>query len=231
MSQAGEGGRKVYILLTFVYVFYKSFAERFDVLYEAAHFIKDRLKPVWNLVEWGNAQCFALRYRKGLNQIPEILNRHSSVFTVRLATEADAPNLAKFFEEQPEEAFKFFRPHDFDEKSLKKIIRNQAFITFLVLSGETIVGYFFLRSFVNGKSFKGYMVDYRWRKKGIAKLQGIVMNEVVASLGIRMFGSISPENEASMASAKAVNEVKILKTLENGDYYIEFLPKKDVAGV
>lgn len=89
MSLAGEGGRKVYILLTFTCIFYKSFAERFDVLYEAARFIKDRLKPVWNLVEWGNAQCFALRYRKGLNQIPEILNRHSTDFTVRLATEAN----------------------------------------------------------------------------------------------------------------------------------------------
>lgn len=226
MSLAGEGGRKVYILLTFVYVFYKSFAERFDVLYEAAHFIKDRLKPVWNLVEWGNAQCFALRCRKGLNQIPEILNRHSTDFTVRLATEADAPNLAKFFEEQPEEAFKFFKPHAFDEKSLKKIIRNQAFITFLVLSGDTIVGYFFLRSFVNGKSFRGKIVDHRWQGRGIAKLMGKASTDVALALPIRMFGTISPENYASMASSKAVNEVKILNTLDNGYYYIEYLPKK-----
>lgn len=226
MSQAGEGGRKVYILLPFVYVFYKSFAERFDVLYEAAHFIKDRLKPVWNLVEWGNAQCFALRYRKGLNQISEILNRHSTDFTVRLATEADSANLAKFFEEQPEEAFKFFKPHAFDEKSLKKIIRNQAFITFLVLSGETIVGYFFLRSFVNGKSFRGKIVDHRWQGRGIAKLMGKASTDVALALPIRMFGTISPENYASMASSKAVNEVKILNTLDNGYYYIEYLPKK-----
>ncbi|OWV05267.1 MULTISPECIES: GNAT family N-acetyltransferase [unclassified Fibrobacter] len=196
------------------------------MLYEAAHFIKDRLKPVWNLVEWGNAQCFALRYRKGLNQIPEILNRHSTDFTVRLATEADAPNLAKFFEEQPEEAFKFFRPHDFDEKSLKNIIRNKAFITFLVLSGETIVGYFFLRSFVNGKSFRGKIVDHRWQGRGIAKLMGKAATDVAQALPVRMFGTISPENYASLASSKAVNEVKILNTLDNGYYYIEYLPKK-----
>jgi hypothetical protein len=28
-----------------------------------------------------------------------------------------------------------------------------------------------------------------------------------------------------MAAAKSVNEVKILETLENGDFYVEFLPK------
>lgn len=39
-------------------------------------------------------------------------------------------------------------------------------------------------------------------------------------------GSISPENYASLASTKASNEIKIHKTLENGDYYIEFLEKK-----
>lgn len=195
------------------------------MLYELAHAIKERCGFLWDAIEWGNAQAFSLMYRKGLKRIPEILQKHSTDFTVRLATLDDVQNMTKFFAEQPEEAFKFFRPHGFDEKSLKKIVANKAFITFLVLSGETIVGYFFLRSFVNGKSFKGYMVDFRFRKKGVAKLEGVVMNEVVQTLGIRMFGSISTENEASMAAAKAVNEVKILKTLDNGDYYIEFLPK------
>jgi len=46
------------------------------MLYEIAHVIKDRLKPVWNLVEWGNALAFSLVYRKGLRQIPGILAKH-----------------------------------------------------------------------------------------------------------------------------------------------------------
>ena len=69
------------------------------------------------------------------------------------------------------------------------------------------------------------MVADTYRGKGIAKLEGIAMNKVNENLGMRMFGSISPENSASMAAAKSVNEVKILETLENGDYYVEFLPK------
>ena len=98
-------------------------------------------------------------------------------------------------------------------------------MTFIVSSGNQIVGYFFLRSFVNGKSFRGKIVDKDWQGRGIAKLMGIAMTKVSQHLGLRMFGSISPENFASMASAKASNNIKVLKTLENGYYYIEFLPK------
>ena len=69
------------------------------------------------------------------------------------------------------------------------------------------------------------MVADAYKGQGIAKLEGLAMNKVNETLGLRMFGSISPENPASMAVAKAVNEIKVLETLENGDLYIEFLPK------
>lgn len=195
------------------------------MLYKVAHILRDRFGFLWSMVEWGNAIVFALTHRTALKKIPAILQECSGAYILRLAELTDAAALATFFAEQPEEAFTFFKPHSFDEKTLSKIIRNRAFLTFLVLDGEKIVGYFFLRCFVNGKSFKGYMVADAYRGRGIAKLEGIAMNKVNEALGLRMFGSISPENTASMAAAKSVNEVKILETLENGDYYVEFLPK------
>lgn len=195
------------------------------MLYKLAHILRDRFGFIWNLVEWGNALVFALTHKAALKKIPAILRECSGTYILRLAELADAPALATFFAEQPDDAFKFFKPHAFDEKTLSKIIRNRAFLTFLVLDGEKIVGYFFLRCFMNGKSFKGYIVADAYRGRGIAKLEGIAMNKVNEALGLRMFGSISPENFASMAAAKSVNEVKILETLENGDFYVEFLPK------
>ena len=105
------------------------------------------------------------------------------------------------------------------------MVNNKAFLTFLVLSDNELVGYFFLRAFVNGKCFRGKMVHKDLQGRGIAKLMGVAMTKVSQHLDLRMFGSISPENYASMASAKASNEIKIHKTLENGYYYIEFLPK------
>lgn len=195
------------------------------MLYKLAHILRDRFGFLWNIIEWGNAFVFALTHKSALQKIPGILQKCSGRFTLRVAAPADAALLAAFFAGQPEEAFKFFKPHAFDEKTLLKIIKNRAFLTFLVLDGEKIVGYFFLRCFVNGKSFKGYIVGDAYKGQGIAKLEGLAMNKVNEMLGLRMFGSISPENPASMAVAKAVNEVKILETLENGDFYVEFLPK------
>ncbi|WP_407458400.1 GNAT family N-acetyltransferase [Fibrobacter sp.] len=195
------------------------------MLYKIAHILRDRFGFLWNLVEWMNALVFALTHKSALKKIPAVLQECSETYTLRLAESADAPALAKFFAEQPQESFEFFKPHAFDEKSLLKIIRNKAFLTFLVLDKDAIVGYFFLRCFVNGKSFRGKIVDYRYRGKGIAKLEGEAMTRVSTTLGIRMFGTISPDNYASLASSKAVNEVVIVKTLDNGYYYIEYLPK------
>ena len=197
------------------------------MLYKLAHILRDKFGFLWNIIEWGNAFVFALTHKKALQKIPGILEECSGQFTLCVAAPADAAPLAAFFAEQPEEAFKFFKPHAFDEKTLSKIIRNRAFLTFLVLDGEKIVGYFFLRCFVNGKSFRGRIVDYRWRNKGIAKQMGLTMNKIIAVLKVRLFGSISPDNYASLQSTKAVNDIRIIKTLDNGYYYIEYLPKKD----
>lgn len=201
------------------------------MLYKLAHILRDRFGFIWNMIEWVNAFVFAVTHKKQLAKIPTILQGFSDKYTLRLAETADVKSLAKFFAEQPDEAFEFFRPHAFDEKTLVRIIRNKAFLTFLVLENAEIVGYFFLRCFVNGKCFKGYIVGDANKGKGIAKLEGLVMNKVNEMLGLRMFGSISPKNPASMAVAKAVNEIKILETLENGDLYIEFLPKKTMNGL
>ena len=197
------------------------------MLYKLAHILRDRFGFLWNIIEWGNAFVFALTHGNAFRKIPGILEECSGQFTLRVAAPADAAPLAAFFAEQPEEAFKFFKPHAFDEKTLSKIIRNRAFLTFLVLDGEKIVGYFFLRCFVNGKSFRGRIVDYRWRNKGIAKQMGLTMNKIIAVLNVRLFGSISPDNYASLQSTKAVNDIRIIKILDNGYYYIEYLPKKD----
>ena len=197
------------------------------MLYKFAHILRDKFGFLWNIIEWCNAFVFVFTHKNALKKIPEILKECSGQFTLRVAAPADAAPLAAFFAEQPEEAFKFFKPHAFDEKTLLKIIKNKAFLTFLVLDGEKIVGYFFLRCFVNRKSFRGRIVDYRWRNKGIAKLMGITMNKIIAVLNVRLFGSISPDNYASLQSTKAVNDIRVIKTLDNGYYYIEYLPKKE----
>ena len=197
------------------------------MLYKLAHILKERFGFIWDFVEWGNATAFSLIHRQQLKSIPRVLADCSGEYQFRLAKPTDVSTLVTFFANQPEEAYEFFKPHDFDAKAIKKVIANKAFQTIIVWHDKTIVGYFFLRCFINGKCFRGKIVDKNWQGRGIAKQMGIVMTKVSQALGMRMFGSISPENYASLASAKASNEIKIHQTLDNGYYYIEFLPKQD----
>ena len=196
------------------------------MLYEVAHIIKKKFSFLWNMIEWGNAMVFSVMKRNQLKEVPSVLHGCSDVYEIRIADEADVEGLVAFFANQPKEAFTFFKSHRFDAQSVRRVVKNKAFMTFLVKEKGVIIGYFFLRCFVNGKAFRGKMVDINHQGRGLAKLMGVAMTKVTSVLGVRMFGSISPENYASLASAKASNEIKIHKTLENGDYYIEFLEKK-----
>lgn len=196
------------------------------MFYQLAHYIKDKCSFLWDAIEWGNAGVFSLQHKTDLQAVPKLLESLcNATFTIRPTEDSDDIKLEKFFAEQPESAFEYFKPHGFDKKSIQKILRNKAFQTFVVTEHDKIVGYFFLRSYINGKCFRGKIVDKDWQGRGIGKLMGIAMTSVAQYFGLRMFGSISPKNYASMASAKASNDIKIHKTLENGYFYIEFLQK------
>lgn len=199
------------------------------MLYELAHFIKDKCGFLWNAVEWGNACVFSLQHKKALKEIPQLLESMSNdTFVIRKTEDPDAQKLEKFFAEQPKSAFEFFKPHEFDRKSIQKILRNKAFQTFVVTEHDEVIGYFFLRSFINGKCFRGRMADYRSRGKGVGKLMAKAIEQIAVHEGLRMFASISPDNYASLNSAKAVSDVRIIKILENGYYYIECTPKINI---
>ena len=198
------------------------------MLYELAHFIKDKFSFIWNLVEWGNACVFSIQHKKSIQGLPQLLkNISNDTFIIRATDISDAIRLEQFFKEQPESAFEFFNPHGFDIKSIQKILSNKAFQTFVVTEHDEIVGYFFLRSFINGKCFRGRMTDFHSRGKGIGKLMANAIEQIAVYEGLRMFASISPNNYASLNSAKAVSDIRIIKTLDNGYYYVECTPKAD----
>lgn len=198
------------------------------MLYKLAHIIRDRFTFLWDAIEWGNALVFAFTHKTALNTIPDVLKGCGDRYSYRLAQVEDVPALAAFFARQPKEAFTHFKPHAFDEKTLKRVCGNKAFVAFVVCDGSEIVGYFFLRCFFCGKAFRGKMVDSGHQGEGIATEMGRILTQAARLLNVRVYGTISPENYASMASAKHSNKLKIIKTLDNGDYYIEFFETDDI---
>lgn len=194
------------------------------MLYRVAHILRDKFPWLWDMMGLVLSWLFEVRYGKKLAQIPLLLEKYSNpnTFTIHVLHEKDVPALARMFREQPEEAFEYFKPHDFTEKALTKLVRDKGFLAYIVRHGDAVVGYFFQRSFFWGKAFRGYMTDYRWRRRGINKLMNECATEISEFLGLQVFGTIAPENIASLKSAETANEVKIIKTLDNGDYFVQY---------
>lgn len=197
------------------------------MLYRVAHILRDKFPWMWDMMGLVLSWLFGIRYGRKLKQIPLLLEKYSNqnTFTIHVLHEKDVPALAKMFREQPEEAFRYFKPHEFTEKALTKLVRDKGFLAYIVRNGDAVVGYFFQRSFFWGKAFRGYMTDYRWRRQGINKLMNECAMEISEFLGMQVFGTIAPENIASLKSAESVNEVKIIKTLDNGDYFVQYCKK------
>ena len=96
---------------------------------------------------------------------------------------------------------------------------------FTVNDNGQIIGYFFLRFFATGKAFRGKIVDMNYRGRGIAKMMGACATEIAFLSGFRLMGTISKKNIASINSSKAVNNINIIKELDDGYIYVEYLSK------
>ena len=209
------------------------------MLYKIAHILRDKLPWIWDIIGIINSFLFELRYGSKMKNVQNILSHFTKTtdeagnalsYRIESLGKDNLPMLAKMFAEQPASAFDFFKPHGFDELSLSKLAKDKSFLAYIVVAEGTVqqkvcVGYFFQRSFFWGKSFRGYMTDFRWRRKGINKLMNQCATEISSFLGLHVYGTIAPENIASMKSAQAANDVKIIETLRNGDYLVEYLPK------
>lgn len=194
------------------------------MIYEFSHFLQNRLPFLWDFIEWGNSILFRLRCGRRLQAVDKVLKSYPSFYEV---SEEHIPALVSFFASQPEDAFKHFRPHDFDEKTLRKLQKRKSFLMFCAGGAEgEITGYFFLRCFFIGKAFLGKMVEWNSRGKGIGTEMCKCAMDIAKSLGLRMFESISKENEASLRSTAKVLDMKVIKELDNNYLLIEDLKRK-----
>ena len=130
-----------------------------------------------------------------------------------------------FFKRQPEEAYTYFHPHGFDEKSIRRLQKNGAFLGYVLLdkTNKRIAGYCFNRSFFHGVGFRGRMVDINYRGKGLGTAMNKMLNEVGFFLGLRLFETVSKDNVASYKSALSASNVKVVKELPHNELYLEIV--------
>lgn len=190
------------------------------MLYELTHTIQRKMPWLWEGVETLNGMVCGWKIGDGRDLqscLPE---------GMRIADVNDVKRLADFFARQPEESFRWFRPHGFDEVTLKKLLMRKSYIIYVQEENGKIIGYAFLRCFMNGKCFLGKMVDVNHQGKGVCtKLCAVGMN-IAQKTGFRMFESINKENIGSMKASQKACDVIVVEELENGDVLIEDRPRR-----
>lgn len=194
------------------------------MLYKIAHILRDKLSRLWDIIEWFNGLIFNLRYGKRLRNFS--FTTIPDGYEIEPINKIPTSDLVAFFDNQPEDAFMYFRPHDFDAKSIRLLQRNKAFLGYVLLDNTkgTIAGYCFNRCFFHGQGFRGRMVDVDYRGKGLGTAMNKILNEVGFGIGLRLFESVSKDNVASYRSALSASNVKVVKELPHNELYLEILP-------
>ena len=195
-------------------------------------FFKKKLPFIWMFVEFVNGVIFKLIYYKIIiNNTFDILNKVDvDKYSYRLLEYGDLKKLSVFFEEQNQDHFLFFKPHGFDIKTLKRLLKNPSFFQFAVFDDNKIIGYFFLRCFINKQCFNGHIVDERYQGQGIARIMDKIVLNIAWSSKFRVFGNASNENIKSIKSFEAICDYHVIKKLDNNYFYFEYLKseKKDI---
>lgn len=199
------------------------------MLYKIAHFLRDKLPFIWELIDILNFCLFTLKYGRKLKSVEKIVlpqyARISGMQVVRLK-EVSIDKLVSFFEIQPKEAYTFFKPHEFDIKSLKKLQHNRSFLAYILMENGQVAAYCFVRSFFMGKGFRGRMVGMDFRGRGLGTLMNKLMNDIGFGIGLRLFETVSKDNVASYRSALSASSVKVVEELEHNELYLEILKEK-----
>ena len=193
------------------------------MLYVLAHFLRDKIPWVWNIVDQLNSILFSLRYGNKLKKF-KFKTPHRGYQIIPFCN-VPIDVLVEFFAHQPGEAYKFFRPHGFDPKSINKLKKNKAFLAYVLIEESTghVVGYFFNRSFFHGKGFRGRMVDIDYRGRGLGIMMNCLLNEIGFGIGLRLFETVNRNNVASYRSAISASNVKVIEEMADGDLYLEIL--------
>ncbi len=189
--------------------------------------VKNRCPWIWEMIERCNGIVVGFLYGKRIGEATaDALKNVESPYRFRQLMVGDAEMLVDFIHRQPEGFDKFFKPHAFDLKTFRRVLKNHTYSLIGCFDEDKLIGYCFIRFVANKSAYRGKIVDRAYQGRGIAKQMGIVMTKIALNAGFRLFATISKKNVASMKSSSAVNDVRIIKELPDDYVYIEYLGLK-----
>ncbi len=185
--------------------------------------LKNSCPWLWDAIEYVNGLFVKIVYGRRLNKLVNETLNQPSYYRYRRLYRNDAARLVQFIDEQPEGFDLYFKPHKFDIRTFKHVLSSGTYVLIGAFDAEKLIGYCFIRFFVNKSAFRGKIVDANYRGLGIAKQMGKIMTQIASELGFRVYATISKSNVASLQSAKSGSQIKVIKELPDNYLYIELL--------
>lgn len=188
-------------------------------------YIKHHVRFFWQVIEWLNAVLFETLYGNRFKRcLTDVFSQYTIPgITFRKLLFSDIDCLYSLICTQGESRLAYFKPHEFDQTSLRKAFKNPAFIMMGAFEGQKMVGYFFLRCFCNKKCFVGRLIDEPYEGKGIGRVMNDIMYHVGWAATFRVLSTISKNNKWVMRSHKNNSTLKVLKELDNNFLLVKFI--------
>lgn len=124
----------------------------------------------------------------------------------------------------PEEHLRYFRPHGFDDASLRRVLRSRAYLNYGLFLEERLIAYALLKISPTGSAFIGLMVHPDYAGVGLGRFIARYLYWQASLAGLRARSTISEHNPASLRSHQAVADFRIVSRLPNDYMLIEFPP-------
>lgn len=188
-------------------------------------YIKHNLKFLWRLIELCNGLLFTVFYREKLFSCLHEVFTESVLpsYEYRVLQKHEASALCALIKQQDVSDIEHFKPHEFDLQSIRRQFRNMALLMMGVFDQDTLIGYFFLRFFINKTCFVGRIIDKSYRGKGIGINMNRIMYEISWRMQFRCLSTISQHNKTVLKAHAKNSSMVIIKKLPNDYLLVEFL--------
>ena len=92
------------------------------MLYKIAHFLRDHMPWLWDLLDMVNSMLFRIRYGNNLKHVENEICQRGNIeslcsdgYDIMPIRDIKTEDLVEFFACQPYEAYRFFKPNGFEK--------------------------------------------------------------------------------------------------------------------
>jgi hypothetical protein len=191
-----------------------------------AYFIKYKLKSLFPIVEAIAFLVVFIRYfkkrRRALSKALISGTFSDTDCTIRALTSLDTRVVSEFLQQSSKDHLKYFKPHEFDELSVRKVLTSTSFMTYGLFLEDRLIAYALLRLAPNGTAYIGRAVNSEFSGRGIGKYLSRYLYWQASCCGFRPRSTISKLNLASIKSHESVTSYKVIAELPNDYLMLEF---------